>query len=262
MSVLRGRRVVVTRSAARAASLADLLAAHGAVPVLFPAFETKPPVSVAALDNALERAGEYDWIVFTSPAGVNFTFERVAANGIAASWLAETQVAAVGPATAAALDGHGVGGAVLPDEYMGDRIPAALGEITGRRFLLLRSDRAADALPERLRALGGLVADVVAYRTVPLSSRVAGPVADDVRAGVDAVTFTSPSTVEGFVSGIGDDWRGIVERAIVATIGPVTGEAARAAGMRVDAEADPHTISGLIEALVRAFSKRAAEHRT
>jgi uroporphyrinogen-III synthase len=219
-------------------------------------------VSVAALDNALERAGEYDWIVFTSPAGVNFAFERVAAIGIAALWLAETRVAAVGPATAAALDGHGVGGAVVPDEYMGDRIPAALGEITGRRFLLLRSDRAADALPERLRALGGMVAEVIAYRTVPLSSRVAGAAADDVRAGVDAVTFTSPSTVEGFVNGIDDGWRGIVERAIVAAIGPVTSGAARAAGMRVDAEADPHTMGGLIDALVRAFSERAAEHRT
>jgi uroporphyrinogen-III synthase len=181
---------------------------------------------------------------------------------MAASWLAETQVAAVGPATAAALDGHGVGGAVVPDEYMGDRIPAALGEITGRRFLLLRSDRAADALPQRLRALGGMVADVVAYRTVPVSSRVAGRVADDVRVGVDAVTFTSPSTIEGFVNGIGVDWRGIVERAIVATIGPVTAGAARAAGMRVDAEADPHSIGGLIDALIRAFSERAAEHRT
>lgn len=267
MSGLQGLRVVVTRSASRADGLADALTAAGAVPILFPAIETRPPESLAALDAALRRASQYDWLVFTSATGVHAALDRASRLGLIAArpaggarvWARDCRVAAVGPATAAALADRGFDDVVLPEEFTGDAIPAAVGSVRGLRFLLLRADRARRDLPERLEALGGRVDDVTAYRTLPLQSQVTGPAADAVRAGVDAVTFTSPSTVEGFVSGLGSDWRDVVGDALIATIGPVTSEAARSAGLRVDAEADPHTIDGLIHALARKLETRGKE---
>jgi uroporphyrinogen-III synthase len=260
MSALRGRTVVVTRSLARAATLADGLAARGAVPVLFPVFRTLPPEALSRFADALRNADRYDFVVFTSAAGVDAAFERMALRGLPSTLPPGVRTAAVGPATAAALEAYGVSGTVVPDAFTGEQLAEALGPVSGRRYLLLRADRARPELPARIRALGGVVADIEAYRTVPLGERVESAAADAVRAGVDAVTLTSPSTVEGFINGIGDGWRDVVDRAIVAVIGPVTAEAARAAGMRVAAEADPHTVDGLIDALERAFEQRETEH--
>jgi uroporphyrinogen-III synthase len=251
---------VVTRSLAHAATLADGLAARGAVPVLFPVFQTLPPEALSRFDDALRSVERYDFVVFTSAAGVAATFERMARTGLPPTLPTGVQTAAVGPATAAALEAHGVRGTVVPDGFNGEQLAEALGPAAGRRFLLFRADRARPELPARLRAMGGIVADVEAYRTVPLGGRVESPAADAVRAGVDAVTLTSPSTVEGFINGIGDGWRDVLDRAIVAVIGPITAEAARVAGMRVAAEADPHTVDGLIDALERAFEERETEH--
>lgn len=259
MTAVRGLRVVVTREKARADGLAAALVSLGAIPVLFPTIETRPTASLPALDAALSSVAGYDWIVFTSAAGVRAAFARQAELGVSADWLADRAVAAVGPATAAALEERGVKGVAVPPDFVGDRIADAIGPVRCRRFLLLRANLASAALPDRLRSLGGVVDDVEAYRTVPLSSPVADGSAAGVRSGIDAVTFTSPSTVEGFVNGVGEDWREVVAGALVVTIGPVTSRAARSLGLRVDAEADPHTIDGLIGALVRAFEAREME---
>jgi len=254
MSALAGRRVVVTRSIERAVTLVDALLTECAVPIVFPTIETAPPESFEAMDAALRTLADYDWVVFTSASGVHATFERMRALDGPGGWLEGTPVAAVGPATAAALSEHGVGGVAMPPTFEAGHMPAAMGEIGGRRFLLLRADLARATLPDQLRALGASVDDVIAYRTVPLSERWTGGPADAVREGVDAVTFTSPSTVAGFVNGIGSEWRDVVNAALVVTIGPATSEAARAAGMRVAVEADPHTVGGLVAALASAFT--------
>jgi uroporphyrinogen III methyltransferase/synthase len=257
--VLRGPRVVITRASASADGMASSLASMGATPVRFPAIETRPPESFDALDAALRSIANRDWVIFTSATGVQAAFDRQAQLGGATDWLAGRAVVAVGPATAGALADRGIADAVVPAEFLGERIPETLGSIRGRKFLLLRGNLASDTLPDRLRSLGGIVEDIEAYRTVPLSAPVGGAAADAVRSGVDAVTFTSPSTVEGFVCGVGEDWRDVVSGAMVATIGPVTSAAARSYGMRVDVEADPHTVDELVRALIRAFEAREME---
>jgi uroporphyrinogen-III synthase len=165
------------------------------------------------------------------------------------------RVAAIGPATAAALDEHGVVVNRMPGEY---RVEALLQELTrggdphfvrGQRFLLLRADIASPELAAGLRAAGAFVDDVPAYRTqlvTPGTDAMA-----ELRRGIDVMTFTSSSTVHGFLSAVGTDDFG---RPLVACIGPVTAESARRGGLHVGLVADRYTIPGLVAALEAHFA--------
>ena len=134
-----------------------------------------------------------------------------------------------------------------PTTHRSDAIPGALGDLQGVRILLPRSDLADATLPDLLRARGAEVDAVTAYRTTtqPLTEAGLEAFAD----GVDAFTFASPSAVRGLLAGVGPDLATVVEQAVVATVGPVTSEAARALGVRVDVEATDSTSRGLVEAL-------------
>jgi uroporphyrinogen-III synthase len=251
---LQGRRIVITRPEERAAGLARRLRELGAEPVEFPTIRLEP-ADPAALDDAIEALSEYDWLVFTSRAGVEAFFARLDAVGRptalevavrarpSQAGVSSLGVAAIGPATAAALRERGVEPALVPREYVAEALLAALGEVRGMRFLLPRADLARQTLAAGLRARGAQVDEIAAYRTVTLD----GPAPD--LSGVDAVTFTSSSTVRGFVASGAS-----VGEARVVCIGPVTAETARELGMRVDRVATEYTEEGLIEALKGVFS--------
>ncbi len=236
-SNLAGRRIVITRPEADAARLADRLRALGAVPVVAPAIRiefTDPP----ELDRALSDLTGYQWVVFTSRNGVEAVFRRTGS-------LAGPKVAAIGPATAEALREHGVAPDLVPAEYIAEAILDALGEVSGLRFLLPRADIAREALADGLRGRGAVVHEIAAYRTSPVADRSAplGP--------VDAVTFTSSSTVRGFLAG-----GPVPAGAKVICIGPITAQTARACGLKVTAVAEQYTEDGLIDALQAAFARR------
>lgn len=234
-AALRGKRILVTRPEADAEHLATRLAALGATPIVAPAIRiefTDPP----ELDTALARLDALDWIVFTSKNGVQAMFRRT-------NTIAGPKVAAIGPATAAALRAHGVEPDLIPDEYVAEAIVTALGDVRGLKMLLPRADIARPVLADRLRACGAQVREIAVYRT-----RTAGrerPNPDPV----DAVTFTSSSTVSGFLEG-GPIPRG----AKVICIGPITAATAREHGLTVHGVADQYTEDGLITALVAAFT--------
>jgi uroporphyrinogen III methyltransferase/synthase len=235
-TVLEGRRVVITRAAEDAAGLARRLAELGATPVVIPAIRiefTDPP----ALDAALRRLSAYDWVVFTSRNGVEAVFRR-------ATGLTGPRVAAIGPATAAALRKRGVEPSLIPDRYVTEAIIPALGEVRGLRILLPRADIAREALAAGLRERGAVVDEVAAYRTVPAAR--SRPALSDV----DAVTFTSSSTVRGFLQG-----GPVPINAKVVCIGPVTAETARAHGLTVARVAERYTEDGLVDALVAALNE-------
>lgn len=233
-SHLAGRRIVITRPDADAARLADRLRALGAVPVVIPSIEiefTDPP----ELDRALKDLGTYHWVIFTSRNGVEAVFRRTGR-------LTGPKVAAIGPATAEALRGRGVTPDLVPSQYVAEAILASLREVRGLRFLLPRADIAREALAEGLRRRGAVVDEIAAYHTRPTGRRAPlGP--------VDAVTFTSSSTVRGFLAG-----GPVPAGAKVICIGPITAQTARECGLEVTAVAEQYTEDGLIEALETAFA--------
>jgi uroporphyrinogen-III synthase len=250
---LDGKRILVTRPAGQAGELVTALQAAGAEPVLMPAIEIRPLEDTRELDDALGRILEHDWVIFTSANGVRHVWERLAALGLddlledgeAGRKPGQPRVAAIGPGTAAALERRGVRPDYVPAEYVAEALAEGLPDAQGARVLMLRADIARPELRARLAARGARVEDVAAYRTIAEPAKTGS----DLSHSVDAVTFTSSSTVRGFLNAGGR----VPERAAVVCIGPVTARTARELGLRVDAVAEPYTLDGLVEALVRHF---------
>ena len=240
---LFGRRIVVTRARGQSAEFAGSLRALAADVIEFPTIEIRPPSDPAPLDRAIARLETYDWIVFTSANGVRYFLEALdrSARDLRAM---RAKLCAIGPATKKAIEDLHLKVDRMPREYVAESLVEAFGgeELAGRRILLPRAAVARDTAPRGLAALGALVDVVEAYRTT-----VPAPAAFPPHA--DWITFTSSSTVKNFVELAGlDALRGVK----VASIGPVTSATARDLGLTVDAEADPHTTQGLIDALMRA----------
>jgi uroporphyrinogen III methyltransferase/synthase len=260
---LHGNRVVVTRARAQASGLAATLRALGAEVVELPAIRIEPRIETDEVRAAVRRIDEYDLVCLTSPNGVRLLFDALASgSGQAAGEshasdveatrrhdaraLAGATVAAIGPGTARALAEHGIVADVVPERFVAEGLIEALDDLDldGGRVLVARAAEARDVLPDALRERGAEVDVVALYETVREQ-----PAAEDVEAALSAdyVTFTSSSTVTNLVAALGDHFP---SAARVVSIGPVTSEAARAAGLRVDVEAERHDIDGLLAALL------------
>ncbi len=253
---LEGRRVVVTRPREQAGELARLLEQRGAEPILAPAIELVSAPEAPLHDAARRLAdGDFEWAVFTSRAGVEAVAERLREAGLAPDEI-RAKVAAVGEGTARALRSVGVEPDLVPSTFttyaLGQALPRGKGKV-----LLARADVALSELEAVLASKGWTPVRVDAYRTRParaLPARAAA-VLRDGRA--DAVTFTSASTVEGFLSVAGEGPLTGNGRPLIVCIGPVTARAATEAGLTVDAVARPHTIEGLVAAVERVVRPRA-----
>lgn len=253
---LAGKRVLVTRTRAQASSLAEALRAEGAVPVLFPAIEVQRRADPAAVDTAISRLvfGEYEWVVFTSENAVAVWFDLLAERGHDARAFALTRICAVGPATATALATHGLRADLVPPEASGDGALLALLEAgaSTSNVLLPRAEGARAALPDGLRAAGAQVDEVTLYLAAPPAEVPAGALAR-IRAGeIDAVTFTSSSTVRNLMTVLGGDVS-TLGRAVVACIGPQTAQAAVEAGLPPTVVAEQASVAGLVDALRAHF---------
>lgn len=254
---LAGRRIVVTRPR-EDGRLRRLLEAEGAEVLELPTIRIAPAADYGPLDAALRRIGDYGWIVFTSRNGVAAVIERLAALGLTPGALKGARLAVIGPGTEEALREHGLRAALSPDEFRAEALVAAFDRagVRGARVLLPRAAVARNVLPEGLRALGAAVDVVAAYRT-EVEDAHAPEVLAAVRAGrVDALTFTSSSTVRHFLRVAGPDVLPALGGVLVACIGPVTAETARAAGLRVGAVATAYTLAGLVDVLNAAMSPR------
>lgn len=244
---LAGKVVLVTRPRDQAGELSDRLRERGAVPVEAPTIRVEPVEPGGPLDGTIQEAsrGVYEWVVFTSGFGVDVWTGRAEALGIDG---VRAKVAAVGTGTAEALGRRGLRPDLVPDPFTTEALGTSFPTGSGR-VLLARADIAAPELEEVIAAKGWEPVRVDAYRNVPAESipDEAHRVLED--GTVDAVTFTSASTVEGFVRLVGT-----VEGPAVVCIGPVTAEAAHRAGFAVRAVARPHTIEGLVAALERVFT--------
>ncbi|MDI6870137.1 MAG: uroporphyrinogen-III C-methyltransferase [Bacillota bacterium] len=265
---LFGRRVVVTRARAQASKLSERLAELGAEAWEFPAIRVAPPEDERPLRQAAVQVGTYDWVIFTSANGVEAFFAALQAEGGDARSFGGTRVAAIGSETAEALARQGIRADAVPEEFRAEGILAALpADLQGKRILVARAAEARQVLPAELRRRGAEVDEVAAYRTIIGEGQ--GRV-EELRhlleAGeVDAVTFTSSSTVKNLVSLLGgesEEGRAEVRRLFsgvtVASIGPITTKTARELGLNVQVEAAEYTIAGLVEALAGHFQGRAA----
>ncbi len=264
---LFGRRVVVTRARAQAGRMSELLREQGAWVVEVPAIEIAPPDSSAPLDAALDRIESYDWVVFTSVNGVERFVAALDARGLDLRALHRARLAAIGPETARSLERLHLRPEIVPRDHRAEGLLDAFRglDLAGRRFLLPRAAGAREILPEQLAAAGALVDEVVTYRSrrPPGSVEILRAALDE--APVDAVAFTSSSTVRGFLALLdeADPERGRerIGDAAVACIGPVTAATAVEAGLRVAVSADPYTVPSLVEAISRHFGAEAGATR-
>lgn len=259
---LFGKRVLVTRPREQAGELVELLEAMGAEAIEAPMIRILPPDDYAPLDDACARAGAFDWIVFSSINAVDVFMERLLGTPHDLRALAGARLGAVGSATAERLRHYGLKADLAPAEYRGEMLVRAMREtvdVRGLRVLLPRADIGREVIADELRKHGAEVTEVVAYRTV---------VAEPEREGepdiyrmlldrrIDVVTFTSASAVRNFVKVVGaEPAADLLRTTIVASIGPVTADAAALCNIETTIMPAQYTISSLVDAIVEHFEK-------
>ena len=252
---LTGKRVVVTRAPHQAAEMAELLRQAGAEPLLYPCLAILPPEDLEALDGALKRAatGEYDRLLLTSANTVLILAQRLAALDIS---LPDLPAAAIGPATAE-MAGKMLGVRVnwVAREHVAEALAEDVAPAQGERLLLPQSAIARPVLADLLRAAGAQVTTVAAYRTG------LGQGGDPVPAllvnnAIDALTFTSSSTVSNFITRLkheGGDRRDLAG-VCLAAIGSVTAATMAELSLPADVVPSGYTLPGLVTALDRYFA--------
>lgn len=262
-SALAGRRVVVTQAAHQAPEFAAQLTARGAEPLLYPCIAIAPPADPAALDAALRdvAAGRFAWLVLTSANTVTAIRQRLAGLMLDAAALDAVAIAAIGPATAGAVRRQfGREADLVAGEQQAEGLVAALAPVIqpGQRLLAPQADLARPVLVQELAGRGAEVASVAAYRTgighggVDLPALLAAK-------QVDAVTFTSSSTVRNLVTRLhaeGGQLRQLDDLCI-ACIGPVTAATAGELGLPATVVAEQQSVEGLVDALDGYWSRHA-----
>ena len=256
---LAGKRVVITRARAQAASLARRIEELGGIVVEFPTIEIRPPESFAAFDDAIRNIETYAWLIFTSVNGVQPFFARLGIHGKSTASIAGIKVGAIGPETAKRLEEFGIHACLIPERYRAEGILDAVAPQTmrGKKVLIPRAAEAREILPQTLRGWGASVDVVVAYRTVLPEIDVA-PLAKLLsERRIDVVSFTSSSTVRNFARLFGDKKLSeILAGSAIACIGPITAHTAELLGGRADIVAEEYTIPGMMGAIVEYFETR------
>jgi uroporphyrinogen III methyltransferase/synthase len=266
LSVLSGRRIVITRPRAQGGELARRLYKLGAEVIDFPTIAIEPPIDYAPMDSAIAQLNEYDWLFFTSVNGVQSFFDRLRHFGNDFRDIEHLKVVAIGPETARRLEGEGVHVYLVPTKYQAEGILEGLdsAEICGRRILMPRAGKAREILPETLRQWGASVDVVHAYETV-LPQDCQFGLRELFKKQIDVITFTSSSTVENFLRVLeGEDPVPILRGVTIACIGPITARTAIDSGLQVDIVSAEFTIPGLVAAIVRFYESaetRVPTHR-
>jgi uroporphyrinogen III methyltransferase/synthase len=255
---LSGKRIVVTRTRTQAGVLSEELRALGADVIELPTIRIEPPSDLRAFAELVQEAHAYDWIVFTSPNGVTAFFDLFYKLYDDAREIGGARIAAIGAATAQRIKEFRLHVDLQPEEFVAEALVREFrkeGGVENLRILLARAEKARDLLPKELSALGAIVDEGFAYRTVPETRDETGARRRLLEEGADLITFTSSSTVENFLA-LGLPWPARMQ---VASIGPVTSKTARDRGLKVAVEARRHDILGLVEAVRKFFLGKSEE---
>jgi uroporphyrinogen III methyltransferase/synthase len=263
---LFGKRILITRPREQAGDLVDRLTALGADPIVAPMIRIDPPDDPGPLLRAADKPAAFDWIVFTSVNAVEAFMSALLDGSRDLRALAGPLLCAVGTGTAERLSRYGIRVDLLPQEFRGEAVVAALlgrGPVDGVRVLLPRADIGREVIADQLREAGADVTEVVAYRTViEESARKEDP---DVyglllQGRIDVVTFASGSAIRNFVKMYGADQTvDLLRHTVVATIGPVTTETATQLGIPVAVQPATATIPALVDAIAAHFASAAAK---
>jgi uroporphyrinogen III methyltransferase/synthase len=261
---LFGKRILVTRPREQAAELSDLLESLGAQAIEAPMIRIAPPEDYGPLDEACAHLGEFDWIVFSSANAIDAFMGRLMASPLDVRALGGVKLCAVGPATSRRLADHGLKVDLVPPEYHAEALARAIssnGNVSGLRIFLPRADIGREVLADELRKQGADVVEAVAYRTVVVDPEQEG--GPDIyrlllERRIDVVTFTSASAVRNFVKLVGaEPAADLLSSTIVASIGPVTAEAAAQWKIPTTIMPNEYTIPALVAAIVHYYERPA-----
>jgi uroporphyrinogen III methyltransferase / synthase len=249
---LSGKRIVVTRTRKQAGALTSQLRDLGADVFELPTIRIEPPTDLREFAELVQDAHGYDWIVFTSPNGVDAFFEIFYKLYDDAREIGASKIAAIGPATAQRVRDFHLHVDLQPEEFVAEAVVREFqkqGGVENLRILLARAEKARDVLPRELSKLGAIVDEAFAYRTVTETRDVTGARRRLLEEGADMITFTSSSTVENFLA-LDLPWPKGMQ---IASIGPITSKTATDHGLKIDIEARRHDIEGLVEAIRKFF---------
>lgn len=258
------KTVLVTRARSQAQEMTALLEALGANVIQVPAIEIIPPDDDGPLDDAIGRLEQYDWIIFTSSNAVDFFTRRLQEKrSVGVALLANRSICVIGSATARALEQVGIRASLIAKDSKAEGVLRELiGRIGGEnlirdmKFLIPRAKVAREILPAELRALGAHVDAVETYQTVlPQITRTdVTRLFEENR--IDAITFTSSSTVSNLAALLGlDDLSDLLGGTLVACIGPVTAETARKFGLANVVQPDVYTAAELVRVIATAIGE-------
>jgi uroporphyrinogen III methyltransferase/synthase len=255
---LTGKKILVTRARKQSGDFSTLLRKLGAEIIEFPTIEIVPPLRWKGLDHAIRQLESYDWIIFTSANGVNFFWQRLREKG-RYRLPPSLKVCTIGPATANQLREKRISVDYMPKEFIAESVLKGFDKmaIRGKRILLARAKKARDVLPKGLRNMGAEVDVVEVYRSVKpkAGARRLRKILTEER--IDAVTFTSSSTVDHFVELLKkEDLKQLLKKIAIACIGPVTAKTAKEWGMKVQIQPRQYTIPRLTQAIAHYFSNK------
>ena len=257
---LFGQTIVVTRTRQQASDLSHKLRDLGASVIEAPTIEIAPPTDPEPVNQAMARLHEYDWIIFTSANGVRATKEKILAFNLDARAFGQAKIAAIGSATGDSIRRElCLNVELMPDSFVAEALADELqrrGEITGRRFLLLRADIARPVLRQQLEQGGAAqVHDIPIYET-RLPASLPPALLDALNDNrVDWITFTSSSTAKNFTTLLGPGYKSRLAGVKLASIGPITTTTLKDLGLTPTIEATTHTIDGLVEAILSATQR-------
>jgi uroporphyrinogen III methyltransferase / synthase len=250
---LLGKGVVVTRAREQASGLLRDLTDLGACCFEFPTIEIRPLDDYSSLRKAINELETYHWLIFTSVNGVLFFWRELRNMGLDARALGGSKVAAIGPATAAALEEKGVFADFVPDKYVAESVVDGLLKlgIKDKKVLIPRAKIAREVLPNELEKAGAHVDLLPVYET-GLPQEDGETILTSLEKGeIHYITFTSSSTVENFFSLISPDkLRPFLEKGLkLVCIGPVTADTLKKSGFSPDLMPEDYTIPGVIKVL-------------
>jgi len=256
---LTGITVLVTRGKDQAKEFSEKLSKLGAVPLETPLISFSLPETIEPAKQAIKEIHKYDWLIFTSKNGVDFFFQLLE-EPIKMEDL--PKIAVVGKKTAKALERIGIEPALVPEKFVAEGLIEELKPLVApyERVLLVKGNLARPILKQSLEEIGACVTDAVVYETKLNSEGKQETIDLLIKGKIDVITFTSPSTVQGFMKILeGLDWHQLLKHSVIACIGPITKQAAEREGLQVQICPENYTIDDMIEAIVNYFAQM--EHK-
>jgi uroporphyrinogen III methyltransferase/synthase len=252
---LFGQTIVVTRTRQQASELSEKLESLGAAVIEAPTIELAPAADPAAVDAAILSASTFDWIIFTSANGVSHAKSRLIAHAKDSRIFGSAKIAAIGDATAAAIQRElFLNVDLCPQQFIAEALADAListQEAAGKKFLLLRADIARPILREKLIAAGAAsVADIPLYQTLPAKSLPEELPEQIASKKIHWITFTSASTVRNFLALLPPSARAALSSVNLASIGPITTQALREHDLTPTVQAQNFNVAGLVDAIL------------